>query len=303
MDNLIELPINAIETVEDTPFLANYFPTFFAEALVPVNPARWPAYLAGSSMASDMPEFGDKISTPFTNLVTAKEYLETSQSDVQWRDRLWKVIEDTFTVNAASELGGEVGSFGAGAAANKIADKYMEEMVETSFTLKASEKLNQRIYQQFAEEMGYDPGLVRGTGLGRQFVPQASRGNILDRPSRGSRPLWAQKPLGPSRRGPFGFITPLVFHKRSALQLAKALLTESQYSIVRELIIIYSYFRYVKFVVRIGKRCVKSIPRVYRTLKTKINSKIISIRRRGREKYLKKLRKNNIPGWGKPRML
>jgi hypothetical protein len=38
-----------------------------------------------------------------------------------------------------------------------MADKYMEEMVETSFTLKASEKLNKRIYQQFAKEMGSDP--------------------------------------------------------------------------------------------------------------------------------------------------
>lgn len=289
MDNLIELPIKAIETAEDTPFLANYFPTFFAEAFVPINPARWPAYLVGSSMASDMPEFGDKISTPFTNLLTAKEYLETSQSDVQWRDRLWKVIEDTFTVNAASELGGEVGSFGAGAAANKIADKYMEEMVETSFILTASEKLNRRIYEQFAKEMGCDPGLVRGTGLGRQFVPSASRGNILDRPRHGSRPLWAKKPF--KGKGPFGFITPLVFHKRSALQLAKSLLTENQYSIVKELVIIYSYFRYVKFAVKVGKRCVKSIPKAYQTFKTKINSKIISIRRRRREKYLKKLQK------------
>jgi hypothetical protein len=39
-------------------------------------------------MASDMPEFGDKnkIQTPFHNLVGAKEFLETSKSDVQWRD-------------------------------------------------------------------------------------------------------------------------------------------------------------------------------------------------------------------------
>ena len=86
MVNLIELPINAIEAAEETPFLANYFPNIFAEALVPLNPQRWPAYLAGSAMASDMPEFGDKVATPFTNLLTAKEYLETSQSDVHWRD-------------------------------------------------------------------------------------------------------------------------------------------------------------------------------------------------------------------------
>lgn len=65
----------------------------------------------------------------------------------------------------------------------------MDEMVDTSFTLRKSEKLNQRIYEQFAKDMGSDPSLVRGTGLGRQFVPKASRGNILDRPTRGSRPL------------------------------------------------------------------------------------------------------------------
>ena len=111
MINLIELPINPIEAAEDTPFLVDYFPNLFAEALVPLNPKRWPAYLAGSAMASDMPEFGDKVATPFTNLLTAKEYLETSQSDVQWRDRFWKVVEYTFTINGASELGGELGSF------------------------------------------------------------------------------------------------------------------------------------------------------------------------------------------------
>lgn len=128
--------------------------------------------------------------------------------------------------------------------------------------------------------MGFDPSLVGGTGLGRQFVPHAIRGNILDRPSRGSRPLWAQKPFqGPNRRAPFDFITSLVFNKRS-LQLSKLLLTKKQYSVVKESVIIYSYFRYVQFVVKVGKRYIKFIPKAYRTLK---NSKIISIRicRRG----------------------
>lgn len=36
MVNLIELPINPIETAEDTPFLAHYFPTIFAEVLGPL---------------------------------------------------------------------------------------------------------------------------------------------------------------------------------------------------------------------------------------------------------------------------
>jgi len=47
----------------------------FAEALVPVNPRRWSSFGAGSAISSDMPEFGDKLKTPFENLRVAKEYL------------------------------------------------------------------------------------------------------------------------------------------------------------------------------------------------------------------------------------
>ena len=40
------------------------------------------------------------------------------------------MVEDTVKINGACELGAEAGSFGAGVAANKIADSYMDEMVE-----------------------------------------------------------------------------------------------------------------------------------------------------------------------------
>jgi hypothetical protein len=153
-------------------------------------------------MASEMPKFGDKIQTPLSNLIVAKEYLETSKSDVQWRDRFWQVVQDTFSINASCEIGEDVGS---------------------------------------------DPSLVRGTGLGRQFVPKASRGNILNRPTRGSRPLWDYRHIKPGR-GPFGFVTPLIFSKRSILGLAKLLLSNKNYSIVKQVVVLYSYFRYVKFV-------------------------------------------------------
>jgi hypothetical protein len=91
---LINLPIEPIEIGEETEFLAKWFPNLFAEErvylvrplILPLNPVRWPAFIAGSAMTSDMPEFGDKIQTPFHNLVVAKEFLETSKSDVQWRD-------------------------------------------------------------------------------------------------------------------------------------------------------------------------------------------------------------------------
>jgi hypothetical protein len=92
MVDLIKLPIDSMEMFEDTPFLAHYFPNIFAEALVLLNSHRWPAFAAGIAMASDMPEFGDKIKTPLN--IVAKENLETSKSYMQWRDRFWQVIQD-----------------------------------------------------------------------------------------------------------------------------------------------------------------------------------------------------------------
>ena len=209
MIELIKLPIDPMDITNQTPFLARWFPNLFADALIPINPIRWPAYITGSAMASDMPEFGDKLQTSFINLVfinlvVVKEYLETSKSDIQ----LWKVIQDTTAINLSCEIGQDVGTFGAGGMSTKIADGYVEEMVEASFTLRKSEKLNEMIYKQFAGEQGLGPSLVNGTGPFRQFVPVASRGNILDRPPRGSRPLWAKKPYSSvihhKGRGPLG---------------------------------------------------------------------------------------------------
>jgi hypothetical protein len=104
-------------------------PSIFAEALVPLNPHRWPAYSAGSSMASNMAEPKDKLDTPLANLLTMREYLETSKSDAQWRDRFLEVVVHTGAVNAASEIGGDPGAFIAGAVSNKVADGYMNKMV------------------------------------------------------------------------------------------------------------------------------------------------------------------------------
>ena len=63
----------------------SFFPNIYAEALVPINLRKWPAFDAGSAMASDMPDIGDKIKTPLDNLLVAKEYLDTAQIDIQWR--------------------------------------------------------------------------------------------------------------------------------------------------------------------------------------------------------------------------
>jgi len=162
--------------------------SIFAEALVPINPRRWPGFVAGSAMASEMPGSGDKVATPFTNLVTAKEYLETAHSDIQWRGRLWQIAQDTATINFASELGGDAGSFMAGAASNKIADGYMNKMVETEVTKNQQEKFNLEMFKQRAHELGKDASKVRGTGVRREFVPDFMQEDICDRPERNARP-------------------------------------------------------------------------------------------------------------------
>ena len=162
--------------------------SIFAEALAPINPRRWPAFMAGSSMSSGIPASKDKLQTPFNNLLIAKEYLKTAQSDTQWRYRFWKVAEDTATINIESEIGGDVGSFGAGTASNKIADSYMAEMVITEATKNPQEKLNLEMFKQTAREQGIDASEVRGTGLTREFVPDFMQEDICERPEQNARP-------------------------------------------------------------------------------------------------------------------
>lgn len=185
----IETSNLASETHNSNGVLETYFPNVFIEALVPINPMRWPCYTAGSILSSDMTELGDKIRTPFENLVVAKEYLETSKSDIQWRDRFWKVTEDTARINLFCEIGREPGSFAAGAISNKIADNYMNEMVETSLTLNNQEELNDRIFKQIGLDKGIDPSTIRGTGVIREFVPDLMKGDLCDKPERNARPF------------------------------------------------------------------------------------------------------------------
>ena len=105
------------------------------------------------------------------------------------RDRFWKLTQDTITINGACEFGHEVGSFGAGAAANKIADSYMNEMVKTERTKNLQEKLNLEIFKIVSVEKNLDPKQVRGTGVMREFVPESMKEDICIRPERNERPV------------------------------------------------------------------------------------------------------------------
>jgi hypothetical protein len=90
-------------------------------------------------------------------------------------------------------MGGDFGSFGAGAMAEKVADRYVKEMIGTSLTLTKCASLNTWLYKEATRRAGLDSNLVDGTGPFCQFVDPKFRGNIFDLPPRGSRPLWARK--------------------------------------------------------------------------------------------------------------
>lgn len=81
-----------------------------------------------------MSDFLSRISTLLNNLKTTVEYLVTSQSDIQYRDRLWTVAQDTVNLNSLCEFAGEGKLFVAGVLSNKIAKKYIYEAIDNKWT-------------------------------------------------------------------------------------------------------------------------------------------------------------------------
>ena len=60
-----------------------------AEALIPLNPMRWPAHAAGSIIGQDLQSADSLIAKPFTNRKITKEYLTTAHSLLQSSERSW----------------------------------------------------------------------------------------------------------------------------------------------------------------------------------------------------------------------
>lgn len=120
---------NILKIIEEYDVLPDLGP-LGVEGIVPLNPARYPAYLAGSACGSD-PSYGlyDSLMTPGVNLVDAYEYLDTSRSVQEYAQRLETLTRDTFYVNSLCESGEEVGSFTAGLYANQCCEEYMKERI------------------------------------------------------------------------------------------------------------------------------------------------------------------------------
>ena len=98
-----------------------------AEALIPVNPMRWPAHAAGSIIGQDLQSTNSLIAKPFTNLKITKEYLTTAHNRSHFYSRAREVGMDTLDVNTYSEWG-VIGNAGSGVFANWAANKYQLKM-------------------------------------------------------------------------------------------------------------------------------------------------------------------------------
>ena len=156
------------------------------DALITINLMKWSGFGAGSVLTSDMQDLGGKLGTPFNNLLVAQEYLSTAKSDSQYRARFWNVIDDTIKINALAEADNYLGPVLAGASSNKIADRYMNEMIETEVSLSRDEKLNLEICKVTAKEKGLNVDAVRGVGTFRQFLPDTLKSDMCIRPESGT---------------------------------------------------------------------------------------------------------------------
>ena len=98
-----------------------------AEALMPINPIRWPAHVAGSIISQDLQNADSVVAKPFTNLATTKQYLVTAHNRSHFYSRAREVGMDTLDVNALSEWS-IIGNTASGTYANWAANKYQIKM-------------------------------------------------------------------------------------------------------------------------------------------------------------------------------
>jgi len=99
-----------------------------ADTLVPLNPGRYPAYIARTGYFDDF-RFAERgIDRAFENVQTSLDYLATAHNylhyNERYNERCRTLFQDTGIVNLMSEIGGTPGSFLAGGVANELANNY-----------------------------------------------------------------------------------------------------------------------------------------------------------------------------------
>ena len=71
-----------------------------ANAIVPVNPHRIGAYVAGAAAGSSFTNPIDKLKTIEDNLQAAHDFLDYAPNDIAYNDRLGVLVDDTLKINA-----------------------------------------------------------------------------------------------------------------------------------------------------------------------------------------------------------
>jgi len=96
------------------------------QALIPINPKRWPAYYAGSVFDKGIPKCSSDYFKPFTNCRAAYNYVKYGHNLTHRFRNFNQVLLDTIEVNAIATSDVPICSALAGRLANKKARYYAE---------------------------------------------------------------------------------------------------------------------------------------------------------------------------------
>ena len=68
------------------------------DALLPLNPVRWPAYVGGSVFSQDLKNKVDAVSVPWHNVEVSANYIADSHNSSHFIRRVAEVTKDTIDV-------------------------------------------------------------------------------------------------------------------------------------------------------------------------------------------------------------
>ena len=158
-----------------------------AEALIPVNPGRWPAHAVATAFTSDVGLIENPQLQMIDNVETTLAYLSTASSLHETIDRTQKVMFDVGVISALHEVCPTAGAIVAGDYANQCADYYNEEACSSRANPRLEDDLsyilrNQKsILQENLEgEEITDSFELKLRGPGKSAnIPQADRKSVM----------------------------------------------------------------------------------------------------------------------------
>ena len=185
------------------------------EALIPINPVRWPARVIATSMCDELRrtsigDDGQSLFRSWKNIQMMFDYLSSSQSDAHYNERFGQVMFETGIVNGLVEGGGYIGQMIAGDYANEAAERYGQEIVNDELSPREDDliakSLRLRLRGGPGSKSQFDPingteALFDGTGAFKENLMKDARSNpITSLPTcrrADSRPLYTYKFFGP----------------------------------------------------------------------------------------------------------